>query len=252
LAYPLLLLIAGAVFGVAPAAAAQVADLPTDQVTGPVTDTVTDTVDQVGGTVGDTTGPVTDTVTETVDGVTGPTDEVTDPVTGTVDETVGGTVKETAEAANDGSGGGVGRLRDLMDGITGDGSNPTPTSPTVGGTVMALPDGTKVLAPDLNAIRGTDVGATSGGAAGSVGSTTSSGVADPALRSDSDDSGRSSPGILEQALAIALTAVKKVAFPLALIALVAGFLVVHGRLGRKDPKLALAPLAADQDAMTFR
>jgi hypothetical protein len=39
----------------------------------------------------------------------------------------------------------------------------------------------------------------------------------------------------------------KTVFPLSLILIVAGFLVVQGRLDRNDPKLALAPVFADPD-----
>jgi hypothetical protein len=37
------------------------------------------------------------------------------------------------------------------------------------------------------------------------------------------------------------------AFPLGLLLLVASFLGVQGRIDRSDPKLALAPLRADED-----
>jgi hypothetical protein len=48
-----------------------------------------------------------------------------------------------------------------------------------------------------------------------------------------------------------VTAVKALSFPLALALLVAGFLLVQGRLDRRDPKLTLAPLDSKHDLQSF-
>ena len=44
----------------------------------------------------------------------------------------------------------------------------------------------------------------------------------------------------------------QIAFPLALLALVAAFLVLQGRVDKSDPKLALAPIDVDQEYLSFR
>ena len=46
-------------------------------------------------------------------------------------------------------------------------------------------------------------------------------------------------------------AAKKLAFPLALTLMVLGYLVVQGRIDGRDEKLALAPIDADQDLLSF-
>jgi hypothetical protein len=48
-----------------------------------------------------------------------------------------------------------------------------------------------------------------------------------------------------------LAAVKGLSFPLSLALLVAGFLLVQGRLDRRDPKFTLAPLDSKHDLLSF-
>ena len=50
------------------------------------------------------------------------------------------------------------------------------------------------------------------------------------------------PGVLEAVRAATARAARRVAFPLALVVVVAAFLAIQGRLDRRDPKLAVAPL----------
>lgn len=93
----------------------------------------------------------------------------------------------------------------------------------------------------------------------------SSSLAD-ALRADSkniessfsaDTSGITAPAstsedsLVQQIGRIAAEAVKNAAFPLALILLVGGFLVVQNRIDRRDPKLALAPVDPEHDLLSF-
>jgi hypothetical protein len=62
----------------------------------------------------------------------------------------------------------------------------------------------------------------------------------------------SSPSTLERIQQGLEDAAKRFAFPLALAGLVAGFLLVQGRLDRRDPKLAVAPIVARDDVVSFR
>jgi hypothetical protein len=50
---------------------------------------------------------------------------------------------------------------------------------------------------------------------------------------------------------VSIKVAKKLAFPLALLLLVTGFLLIHNRIDRKDPKLAHAPVSADNDSLSF-
>ena len=50
---------------------------------------------------------------------------------------------------------------------------------------------------------------------------------------------------------VATEAAKTLAFPAALALLVVGFLMVQGRIGRKDPKLILAPVDTTEESLTF-
>ncbi len=50
------------------------------------------------------------------------------------------------------------------------------------------------------------------------------------------------PSFFDRAAQVALDAVKQLAFPMALALMAGAFLVLQGRVGRKDPKLAIAPV----------
>jgi hypothetical protein len=52
-------------------------------------------------------------------------------------------------------------------------------------------------------------------------------------------------GLLLSLLRGAVALAKTVAFPLALILLVLGFLLIQGRIDRKEPKLVLAPIGSE-------
>jgi hypothetical protein len=50
----------------------------------------------------------------------------------------------------------------------------------------------------------------------------------------------------------AVEATKKLAFPLGLALMVGAFLMVQGRIDRKDAKLVLAPISSEQDLLSFQ
>jgi hypothetical protein len=47
-------------------------------------------------------------------------------------------------------------------------------------------------------------------------------------------------------------AARRFAFPLSVAVVVAAFLLVQGRIDRKDPKLATAPIDSRDDLVSFR
>lgn len=57
--------------------------------------------------------------------------------------------------------------------------------------------------------------------------------------------------LVEQIGKIAAEAVKQAAFPIALILLVVGFLMIQNRMDSRDPKLALAPVDSQHDSLSF-
>ena len=61
-----------------------------------------------------------------------------------------------------------------------------------------------------------------------------------------------SEGLLDQVAEGLTDAARRFAFPLAVAALVAAFLIVQGRIDRRDPKLAAAPVDGRDDIVRFR
>jgi hypothetical protein len=61
-----------------------------------------------------------------------------------------------------------------------------------------------------------------------------------------------SQGLLDRVAEGLTDAAKRFAFPLAVAALVAAFLIVQGRIDRGDPKLATAPVDGRDDVVQFR
>lgn len=57
--------------------------------------------------------------------------------------------------------------------------------------------------------------------------------------------------LVQQIGRIAAEAVKQAAFPIALILLVVGFLMIQNRMDSRDPKLALAPVDSHHDSLSF-
>jgi len=226
----------------------------------PGTDIVTDTT----GTIDTTTG----TVTDTVDTTTGTVTDTVDTTTGTIDDSTGGAVSDTTKTVTDatggtGSGSTTGTIEDLLDG--GSGSTPTLNDLTSNVINDIVDQGAaKGLSPAaaegwIEGKKMADLANADRAAAALVslslliedlasiiaeaGSGSSTG-AEIQLSSDSY-----SP--FAEAGRVAVAAAKALAFPLALALLVVAFLTVQGRIGRKDPKLVLAPVDGAQDSLTF-
>jgi hypothetical protein len=66
-----------------------------------------------------------------------------------------------------------------------------------------------------------------------------------------DVSATSEQSVISQISDVAVEAAKNAAFPLLLVALVFGFLMVQNRIDSRDPKLALAPVDSDYDLLSF-
>jgi hypothetical protein len=259
---------------------------------GGATDTVNETVGGATDTVNETVGGATDTVNETVGGATDTVNETVGGGTGTVNETVGGatdTVNETVGGATDtanetvGGGSNTGSEGSTTTGPSGS-KGTTETSGGLSGahggggagtgsddirivngvpvpadaTVIKLPDGTSVVIPGNSggSIDGKKVGAdlprevlvalnglTDGFAA--------AGAATP-LAVDRSSATAEGPTFLDNAATLAAEAARKLAFPMTLVLIVVGFLMLQGRIGRKDPKLAQAPVETNEDALTFQ
>jgi len=210
----------------APAMACPVTDLTclpetvADPVTA-VTDTTTEVanaVDQTTATVEETAAAVTDQVNETVEPVT---DTVTDilgqaPDTGVIDDTTG-------------------ILPDVLGSTVAQPSGPGASEPGGNGTATG-PGGGK---------------SRTGGGGGSV-SPLSFGrgpvigpVAAPVSLTPAVSLTIPPRGLFERIGSLAIQAAEALAFPLALALIVLLFVAVQNRIDRKDPKLALAPVAPD-------
>ena len=244
----------------------EVVDGTTDGVTDAVDGVVggvQDTVDEVGDTVGEVTdgaGEVVDEVTDGVsDGTGGATDPITDPIDGVVDG-VGGTVGEVVDPGS--SSGGSGR-RPLTGGIPAagvDGSaQPGSTSPAgdpgtvAGGGSRPWHRSGSDLGPHSPSAGTADGGTLSRIPAASIDafarslSVAAGALAETAIEGSEPASRSPWAGVFEGVADLA----KRVAFPLALVLIVGGFLALHNKFDRRDPKLALAPIDQDQEVLHF-
>ena len=249
------------------------------------TDTVTNTTGDVTDAVGDATGGTPDaggTVGDAVDQATG--GGGTD-----VGGTVGNAVGDATGGGGGGNGGDGGPVDDVTNTITnaansltggGSGSNPgghthldDALDDVLAGNVSDIPPDVVADLVDEAAILGLAPAAAEGWIDGKkVGSTAYEnpavllsslselleGVAGDLVGAStvtSSDvqfsSGSSSGSFIDSAGRAAIEAAKTLAFPLALAALVVGFLMVQGRIGRKDPKLALAPVDTIEETLSF-
>lgn len=232
-----------AALALAPAGAAWAADgsasltgglpSPGDLVPTPLPSTIGDTVNQVGGVVKHTIDQVTDTVHNTQQQVGQTAQDLENTVTGTLS---GATQDPT------GTGGGL-----------------PPASPAPSGGSSSAPTGTTADHRSPGAHRATDGGTrdhhartgVTGPGAGRLPADRSVGIAGRRLehpRPASATLGRSLPDRLGRA---ALRAVRGIAFPLALAALVGAFLLIQKQIDRSDPKLAAAPVHGDEDYLRF-
>lgn len=247
-----------------------------------VKDTVNDTANDATGSGSDTTDDATDTVDNATGGATKP---VTDPVDDAVDKAtntasdpgnkVDGVKTVVEEVAKDPAGtieDPMNPVKDAVDAVTG-GNRRNPVEETVNQTVGEVgsvvdgvlgsrgsaPKGSKVrYVPPPTVLAGGLDGFISGGdATGSSFGGPSSSVttdSDGSSAAAANDAARSSaePSVVDKLIESAREILPKVAFPMILLVLVAGFLVVQGRVDRNDPKLALAPLDVEQEFLSFR
>ena len=258
--------------GTAPAYAA-IPDVSGPDVPGGVgTGTVTDTVDGATGGVGD----AVDDATSDVGGGAG---SVTDDVSGGVGDAVDGAIGDGTLPG----GSGEGPVGDTVDDVTEE--LPDPVRDTVNHGVETVDSATDGAVDDADRTIGRTLGGltgagnraaleidrsttgklvpASGGAAsrqpsghpgaggdGFVGSPTSRDARATAEATDSTstDAGRS---LLDAVGDLLVGGLRHAMFPLVLTLAVAAFLVVQGRVGRKDPKLTLAPVDAASVFITF-
>ncbi len=253
----------------APAALAQVPGI--DDPVGSATDTVQDTVDT---TTGGGTQPVQDTVdttTGTVDTTAGGT---TKPVQDTVTDTGGSTIDQTQKTVDDTAESTGQTATNTTDTVTGTASGGGVTNPnlTVQNPLEAkdLDGDGKVSAQERNLQAGGKNGrrAAYRGELSGDRTTRSDAVARAKraalLRLEKDSrlaAGNRAPAtvappqretFLTQLTQAAVEATKKLAFPLGLALMVGAFLMVQGRIDRKDAKLALAPIDSEQDLLSFQ
>lgn len=260
-------------------------DETTDGVTdtvGNTTDEATDVVDETTGTVGAVTDDTTDTVDNTTGGATGGVTDQVDNTTGSVGNTVGGAT-DTVDETTNGDGGALDTVDNTTGSLSGSGGERSGSlvddffGNATGGTTPSLDNLAPGLLDDLveeAAANGLSPAAAEGwiegkktlgglayrnpsslvysfetvlgdfamdmtdGVSTSVGGVT---LSSPAPRdSFFDSAGRAATAVA-----------KALAFPLALALLVVGFLAIQGKIGRKDPKLVLAPVDASHETLTF-
>lgn len=226
-----------------------------DEVTDPggpvdeVVDEVTDPDGPVGGVVDEVTDPE-GPVGGIIDDVKDVTDPVVDPVVDKVDD-VTEPVGETVSGVADGV---IGKVDGVVDGVVGSlpdapGVPRTDTPATdgdegVGGGGMFGRTPTEVAA--LRAHFPVETFPTDGFAASVLAAPETIGetVASPA-------GDFSTPSLVERIARSASDIAQKIAFPLLLAFAVGAFVVLQDRMDRKDPKLALAAIDAEEDLLGF-
>lgn len=203
---------------------------------------ITDVTDAANDTVDDATQAVGDTVDSAAD-PDGPIQETIDDTTDAVDNATGGATEPVTDPVRKITQDNLGPVDDVVGGVTDDvlGSR----DPAIdGGRTGGSLDGAKEPSTSIRQ----NAPGTAGRASGATGGTTiSRRVTQPVSRPiESEVAGP--PSIVEQAGRIA----REVAFPLALLLMVGGFLVIQSRWDKKDPKLALAPIDVDDQYLSFR
>lgn len=213
-------------------------------------DVVTDTTDTVVDTVTETTDTVVDTATDTVDTVVETATDTVDTVVEVVEEVVTTVENAVTETTDTG--------QETVDPVLGGGQ---PVGSSAGDDARAndqasAGDTLRTDDPMSRSSEGTiaDAGAgrpavgavvaSSSTAAGDVGSPSGLGPITPRPDAASLDAG--APPVDGDPAAVGFAnAIHALAFPLALAVVVVAFLLVQGRLDRRDPKLALAPVGPD-------
>ncbi|MGH2755438.1 MAG: hypothetical protein ACRDLB_13545 [Actinomycetota bacterium] len=234
------LCVAGAILAVfAGPAAAQVPEPGT--LIEEVTDQVGDTTSDIGDGVADTVEGATETIGDVVGGDAGQAAE-------DVGEDVGGTVRDLTQEADDAVTGTGSTVGEKVDDVVGDldptepgtnGGTPNVGDPTNGGRVDPAGNNTAGTPErEPSSARLSSIG-------GAPGSETVTFPASPdkhaATVGSSSDAGRD-----------LVEAIGGITFPLALVALVAAFLAIQGRIDRADPKLSVATLDPEDEMLSFR
>ena len=220
--------------------------------------TVDETVDQTT----DKADEVVDTAEDTVDGTAGSEGGVVDQVTDTVDRTneqtgqaVDDTVDDATDVAGDAAKGRIspldetlketaGRVGGVVDSILGQ------SSEGQGRERRDTSDGSAVSGS------GTDRRVAAGGIDGFVSAEGASSFLSSSDTAPGSEAVRTTPASLRSPSESLIESIgevlPRIAFPAALLILVAGYLVVQGRVDRTDPKLALAPIDMEQEFLSFR
>jgi hypothetical protein len=230
-----------------------------------LTDTVDSTVDTVtgGSQTGQTVTKVTEPVTDTVDKTAGGVDTVTDNTGGVVDKVVPGTpvgstkkvVDDITQRTTDGVAGAVGGVKETADGIGSGIVNPD--------LKVKNPLGKKSKKELATQQRKTAAASAKAAVAAERSQDLSTKAKESALaRLERNRRVQGTPVSLiapperetffTQLADAAGEAAKKLAFPLGLALMVGAFLMVQGRIDRKDAKLALAPIDSEQDLLSFQ
>jgi hypothetical protein len=200
------------------------------------TNTVEDTVDGTAGALGRNA----DTATETEEG---PIKDTTDTVADEIDDATGGESKPVTDQVRKVGSETLAPVDDVIEDTLG-GADERDPAVNSGGTDGLL-DGSGGNRTDDSGISGARVRGTRIGR--SVETRRSSNRGDVLIPSTQLDTS-TGDSLADQATRIA----QKIAFPLVLLILVAAFLLLQSRLDKKDPKLALAPVDADDQYLTFR
>lgn len=221
-------------------------------IVGDVADSVGDAVDDAADTVEDTIKDTGDEIDDAVDGPIGDAvDDVTDSVGDSIGDaggSVGDTVKDTGGKADDTITDTTGEAGETIDGVTGGGNDDEDGNDTEGPDTGGSDDGSGGVPTDV-----------ASGGPNDPRSDRQSGGAATAERNDTDSPGGNEPlsrriqrsGVVAGIAGQVLDSVKRFAFPLLLVLLVAGFLALQNYFDRRDPKLAAALIDPGDDYLSF-
>jgi hypothetical protein len=241
---------------------------------GGVTDTVKNTVDTTIGTTDKATGGVVSNTDKATGGVVSNTDKATGGVVSNTDTTVKNTgntlveqtqktVENTARDAGTTVHNTVGGANDLGGSVTGPLLNPKDRTTRDRTTHDRNGDG-KVSPAERDRKSPGNKAAYRGELAGDRGSRKASdrtkfgslAAAEKKMRNFSSTPASAvvpaRESFMTQLAEAATQAAKTLAFPLGLALMVGAFLMVQGRIDRKDAKLVLAPIDSEQDLLSFQ